>query len=78
MDTNDQHRLIISKSYGGARTRCSLDQQTRLRIALYLAQRGCIWLIDSLRECGRAAGMNGAEMTANQQGTSHDARHRSA
>jgi hypothetical protein len=50
-------------------------QHTRLRIALYLAQRGLSILpVEALRECGRAAAMTGAEMTANQQGTSHDAR----
>lgn len=50
-------------------------QHTRLRIALYLAQRGLsILSVEALRECGRAAGMTGAEMTANQQGTSHDAK----
>ena len=51
------------------------SQQTRIRIALYLAQRGLsILSVESLRECGRAAGMTGAEMTANQRGTSHDAK----
>lgn len=50
-----------------------LDRQTRVRIALYLAGRGrSSFDPAALRECGRAAGMNGAEMTANEQGTSHD------
>lgn len=53
----------------------SLDQQTRIRIALYLAQRGQgVFQSASLRDCGRAAGMNGAEMAANGEGTSHDAK----
>ena len=51
-----------------------LSQRTRLRIAIYLARRGQgIFRLDSLRECGRAAGMNGAEMNANERGTSHEA-----
>lgn len=53
----------------------TLDRQTRIRIALYLARRGQgVFEPGSLRLCGRAAGMNGAEMAANEAGTSHDAK----
>jgi hypothetical protein len=53
----------------------TLDRQTRIRIALYLARRGQgVFDAGSLRACGRAAGMNGAEMAANEAGTSHDAK----
>nr|WP_052170995.1 hypothetical protein [Massilia sp. JS1662] len=53
----------------------TLDRQTRIRIALYLARRGQgVFESTSLRTCGRAAGMNGAEMAANEAGTSHDAK----
>lgn len=53
----------------------TLDPQTRIRIALYLARRGQgVFEAGSLRLCGRAAGMNGAEMAANEAGTSHDAK----
>jgi hypothetical protein len=52
-----------------------LDQATRVRIAIYLAMRGCGGFAPgALRDCGRAAGMNGAEMLANEAGTSHDAK----
>jgi len=52
-----------------------LDRRMRIRIALYLAQRGrSAFRPDSLRDCGRDAGMNGAEMAANRQGSSHDAK----
>lgn len=55
--------------------RGTLDPQTRIRIALYLARRGeGVFEAGSLRVCGRAAGMNGAEMAANEAGTSHDAK----
>lgn len=53
----------------------ALGKQTSLRIALCLAQQGLsIFPIETLRDSGRLVGMNGAEMTANQQGTSHDAK----
>lgn len=56
-----------------------LDPRTRIRIDLFLARRragpGATTLkILALRERGRAAGMNGAEMMANEAGDSHDAR----
>lgn len=53
----------------------SLGRPTTLGIALYLTKRGYgISHIESLRAMGRTAGINGAEMSANQQGTSHDAK----
>ncbi|CAN7506410.1 alpha/beta fold hydrolase [Duganella sp. LjRoot269] len=83
MDTGNQPPLVISNTPVGA---CavsfmnklaqggSLNQRTRVRIAIYLAKRGCsVFPLDLLREYGRAAGMNSAEMTANERGTSHDA-----
>lgn len=51
-----------------------LDRKTRIRIGLYMARRGLGALhVEALRERGSAAGMNGAEMAANEAGTSHDA-----
>jgi hypothetical protein len=53
----------------------ALGAPTRVRIALYLAQRGCPGMSPArLQEWGRAAGMNRAEMAANASGTSHDAK----
>lgn len=53
----------------------ALGAPTRIRIALYLAQRGCPGMSPArLQEWGRAAGMNRAEMAANAGGTSHDAK----
>lgn len=50
-------------------------QQNRLRIALFLAARSQNFVdIEALILQGREVGMNGAEMAANQQGTSHDAK----
>lgn len=84
METNDNSHLIVSSAHPAAQTvafMCgqsqvgSLGQQNLVRISLYLAQRGLsVFSIASLRECGRSAGMNGAEMTENQKGTSHDAK----
>lgn len=56
-----------------------LDARTRIRIALFLARRraGAAQAaprVLALRERGRAVGMNGAEMLANEAGTSHEAR----
>lgn len=56
-----------------------LDARTRIRIALFLARRragagSAAARILALRERGRAAGMNGAEMMANEAGNSHEAR----
>ena len=56
-----------------------LDARTRIRIALFLARRRAgpgrtAPRILALRERGRAAGLNTAEMTANETGTSHEAR----
>lgn len=56
-----------------------LDLRTRIRIALFLARRraapGQATLrLAALRERGRAAGMNTAEMLANEAGSSHEAR----
>lgn len=56
-----------------------LDERTRVRIDLYLARRragrGAVALkILALRERGRAAGMNSAEMQANEEGSSHEAK----
>jgi len=53
----------------------SLSERTRVRIAIFLACHAHRTLpLDGLRKWGRAAGMNGAEMTANEQGTSHEAK----
>ncbi|TXG00879.1 hypothetical protein [Massilia arenae] len=56
-----------------------LDLRTRIRIDLFLARRragtgAATPLILRLRERGRAAGMNTAEMMANEEGSSHEAR----
>src|SRR5690606_29483635 len=56
-----------------------LDPRTRIRIALFLARRRAgagrpVPWIPALRERGRAAGMNTAEMMANEEGGSHEAR----
>jgi len=58
-----------------------LDQRTRIRIDLFLARRrtgagaGAAALkLLALREHGREAGMNTAEMLANETGHSHEAR----
>jgi len=56
-----------------------LDQRTRIRIDLFLARRragaGAAALkLLALRERGREAGMNTAEMLANETGDSHEAR----
>lgn len=52
-----------------------LSKLTRLRILLYLAQRGqCVLPMAALQRAGRKAGLNGAEMAANRAGTSHDAK----
>lgn len=56
------------------RAAASLNERTRVRIAIYLASHARkMPLLTALRERGREAGMNGAEMNANEQGTSHDA-----
>ena len=56
-----------------------LDQRTRIRIDLFLARRHAgpgpaTPRILAVRERGRAAGMNSAEMLANEAGDSHEAR----
>lgn len=55
-----------------------LDERHRIRIALLLGRRRATAdqaaLLHALRERGRAAGMNGAEMTANEAGSSHEAK----
>lgn len=56
-----------------------LDLRTRIRIDLFLARRragmgAAAPRILALRERGRAAGMNTAEMLANEEGSSHEAR----
>lgn len=56
-----------------------LDLRTRIRIDLFLARRSAgtgaaTPRILRLRERGRAAGMNAAEMMANEEGSSHEAR----
>lgn len=56
-----------------------LDLRTRIRIALFLARRRAGTgpagpRLSLLREQGRAAGMNTAEMLANEAGSSHEAR----
>lgn len=56
-----------------------LDLRTRIRIALFLARsraapETAAARLSALRELGRAAGMNTAEMLANETGTSHEAR----
>lgn len=56
-----------------------LDLRTRIRIELFLARRragtgAATPRILRLRARGRAAGMNSAEMMANEEGSSHEAR----
>jgi len=56
-----------------------LDLRTRIRIALFLARRRtgpgpAGPRLSLLREQGRTAGMNTAEMLANEAGSSHEAR----
>ncbi len=56
-----------------------LDLRTRIRIDLFLARRragtgATTPRILRLRERGRAAGLNTAEMMANEEGSSHEAR----
>lgn len=56
-----------------------LDLRTRIRIDLFLARRragtgAATPRILRLRERGREAGMNTAEMMANEEGSSHEAR----
>ena len=60
---------------GGA----GLDERTRIRIDLFLARRcagpgAAARKVLALRERGRAASMNTAEMLANETGDSHEAR----
>lgn len=84
MDSQERRRLFVSNTKAGAKTIAlmsglaqdgALGKRTTLRIALYLAQTGLsIFTIDTLRESGRTLGLNGAEMTANQQGDSYDAK----
>ncbi|GJG94294.1 hypothetical protein [Cupriavidus pauculus] len=53
----------------------SVGKRTTISIALYLARRGYgLSFMERLLAMGREAGINGAEMTANLQGTSHDAK----
>ncbi|GGC64790.1 hypothetical protein [Undibacterium terreum] len=84
MDTNDKKGFFFSNNFTAIPVNASQDalaqpgslqRQTCLRIAIYLARRGhCVVGLDALRDYGRAAGMNGAEMAANEQGTSHNAK----
>lgn len=67
------------ESHARAASDMGLDARTRIRIALFLARRragagSAAARILALRERGRAAGMNGAEMMANEEGSSHEAR----
>jgi hypothetical protein len=59
-------------------TDTGLDLRTRIRIDLFLARRAGTGAaaprILALRARGRAAGMNTAEMLANEEGGSHEAR----
>ncbi|WP_306391965.1 hypothetical protein [Telluria beijingensis] len=71
--------LHESAGVPGAAGDTGLDPRTRIRIDLFLARRragpGATTLkILALRERGRAAGMNGAEMMASEAGDSHDAK----
>jgi uncharacterized peroxidase-related enzyme len=53
----------------------SLDLQTRERIALALAeQNSCEYCLSAHTAIGRRTGLTGAEMEANRNGTSQDAR----
>ena len=53
----------------------SLDNQTRERIALALAQQNsCEYCLSAHTAIGRKAGLNGAEIEANRAGTSQDAK----
>ena len=83
MHYDDQTTAIVTNSpvgihainfISGLAQTGNLSERTRLRIAIYLSSRGhSVFPLAMLRERGRSAGMNGAEMNANQQGTSHDA-----
>ncbi|MDY0976504.1 hypothetical protein SOM61_16140 [Massilia sp. CFBP9012] len=66
-------------SHDGRPAGSGLDLRTRIRIDLFLARRragkgATTPRILALRTRGRAAGMNTAEMMANEQGGSHEAR----
>ena len=66
-------------SHEGRRAGPGLDLRTRIRIDLFLARRragkgAATPRILALRTRGRAAGMNTAEMMANEEGSSHEAR----
>ncbi|MDY0960677.1 MULTISPECIES: hypothetical protein [Massilia] len=66
-------------SYDARPAGTGLDLRTRIRIDLFLARRragtgAATPRILRLRERGRAAGMNTAEMMANEEGSSHEAR----
>lgn len=53
----------------------SLDPQTRERIALTLAEKNsCQYCLSAHTAIGRKAGLNSAEMDANREGTSQDAK----
>lgn len=59
----------------GIAERGSLDLQTRERIALALAeQNSCEYCLSAHTAIGRKTGLTGAEMEANRNGTSRDAR----
>lgn len=83
MHQDEQASCIISNSpvgiqaigfISGLAQNGKLGERTRLRIAIYLAAHGhSIFPLVTLRHRGRAVGMNGAEMNANEQGSSHDA-----
>lgn len=67
------------ESRNGAPGDMGLDERTLIRIDLYLARRRAgrgapTRKILALRERGRVAGMNTAEMLANEEGSSHDAK----
>jgi hypothetical protein len=71
MDTQDSPAAAVASALAAA---APLDRKTRLRIALYLARRGGdAYALAALRACGSAEGMNGAELAANEAGSSHDA-----
>jgi uncharacterized protein YciW len=66
-------------SHDGRPTDTGLDLRTRIRIDLFLARRragtgAAAPRILALRARGRAAGLNTAEMLANEEGGSHEAR----
>lgn len=53
----------------------SLDPQTRERIALVVAEgNACEYCVSAHTAIGRKAGLNGAEIEANRNGTSQDAK----